>query len=102
MKFVFGLISILVGFWFLLGIFRGLRPHYSILLVGQVQRAHHLGDLVNGILLAIMFFGTGVLLLIDFRFWWLFLPSCAITTMLWSRFYIVRKIKRELKEIGKG
>ena len=100
MKLAFGLVALLAGLWFLWGIFRGLRPRYNIL-TRQVHRAHHLGDLVNGTLLVIMFCGTGVSLLVDFRFWWVFLPSCAVTIMLWSRFY-GRKMERELEERIKG
>ncbi len=96
MKLAFGLGALLVGLWFLWGIFRGLRPHYNVL-VRHWQRAHNLGDLVNGTLLVIMFWGTGVSLLVDFRLWWVFLPSCTVATALWSRFY-VRKMKRELLE----
>ena len=62
MKLAFGLVALLVGLWFLGGIFRGLRPHYSegIFTRPQWLRAHTLGDLVNGTLLVIMFWGTGV------------------------------------------
>ena len=96
MKFAFGLVALLVGIWFLVGIFRGLRPHYS-LLTRRLHRAHHLGDLVNGTLLVIMFCGTGVSLLVGFRLWWVFLLSCGVATILWSRFY-GRKMERELEE----
>ncbi len=96
MKLAFGLVALLVGLFFLYGIFRGLRPHYSegIFTRPRWLRAHNLGDLVNGTLLVIMFWGTGVSLLVDFRLWWVFLPSCAVATALWSRFYL-RKMKRE-------
>ncbi len=96
MKLAFGIIALLVGFWFLFGIFRGLRPHYSIL-TRHWHRAHHSGDLINGTLLVIMFCGTGVSLLVDFRLWWVFLPSCTVAIMLWSRFY-GKKMKRALEE----
>jgi hypothetical protein len=93
MKLAFGIVAILVGLWWLYGIFRGLRPHYSIPIKQQL-RTHHLGDLVNVTLLVIMFCGTGVLLLMDFRFWWVLLPSCAVIIALWTMFY-GRKMKRE-------
>ncbi len=96
MKLAFGLVALLVGLWFLWGIFRGVRPRYNIL-TRHWHRAHHSGDLVNGTLLVVMFCGTGAFLLVDFRLWWVFLPSCAVTIMLWSAFYGM-KMERELKE----
>lgn len=96
MKLAFGLVALLVGSWFLFGIFRGLRPRYS-LITKHLHRAHHLGDLVNGALLVIMFYGTGISLLVGFRLWWVFLPSCTVAIILQSIFYS-RKMKRELEE----
>jgi hypothetical protein len=84
MKLAFGILALLVGLWFLGGILGGLRPRYSPFM-RQMRRAHHLGDLVNGTLLVIMFCGTGAFLLADFHLWWVLLPICAVIIALWSR-----------------
>jgi hypothetical protein len=84
-KLAFGIVAILIGLWFLFGIFRGLQPRYN-LITRHIQRAHNIGDIVNGILLFVMFCGTGVLLLIDHNLWWILLPVCVISIILWSRF----------------
>ena len=96
MKITFGVVALLVGLWFLGGIFRGLRPRYSTL-TGQLHRAHHFGDLVNGTVLVIMFCGTGAFLLAGLHLWWVLLPSCVLIIALWSMFY-GKAMENELKK----
>jgi hypothetical protein len=82
-KTIFGILALLVGIWNILVFLRGLKPHHHAR-TGIMLRGFGLGEIVFQILLIIMFGGTGVLLLVNFNYWWILLPICLGLMFIWS------------------
>jgi len=84
MKLATGIVLIIVGVWFLWGTIRGRKPR--VIFMG-VSRAHTPGDFVTGSLLTILFVGTGMCLIFEMAWWWIFAVSSIVVTVIWLMLY---------------
>lgn len=80
MKLAIGILLLIAGLWFLGGTIRGRRVRFT---PRGASRAHTWGDFVTGLLLTILFVGTGMCLIFGIAWWWMFLISGLAVTVTW-------------------